>query len=176
MNNQFSEQENVTINQLTYSIGGKSLKAFSVSIDDWKIKNKVLRLWKNDGTLWTNSGEHHWLGWLTITLGKSSDAQSLLKISHEINHEGFSQILLIGMGGASLFAEDLKKTFGKLGGFPELYVLDSINPKQIKAVESKLDLTRTLFIVSSKSGSTLETDLLRPVSYTHLTLPTNREV
>ena len=161
MNNQFNEQENVTLNQLTYSIGEKSLKAFSISIDDWKIRNKVHRLWKNDATLWTNSGEHNWLGWLTITLGESSDTQSLLKISQEIKHEGFSQILLIGMGGASLFAEVLKKTFGKLGGFPELYVLDSINPNQIKAVESKLDLTRTLFIVSSKSGSTLETDLLR---------------
>ena len=67
----------------------------------------------------------------------------------------------LGMGGSSLCPEVLRKTFGKIEGFPELHVLDSTDPAQIKSIENKIDLTRTLFFVSSKSGTTLEPNIFK---------------
>src|SRR3989337_725200 len=69
--------------------------------------------------------------------------------------------VLLGMGGSSLCPEVIKMTFGKLAGYPELHVLDSTDPAQIKAFEGKVDLANTIFIVSSKSGSTLEPNIFR---------------
>src|SRR5262249_25728492 len=71
----------------------------------------------------------------------------------------FSHVLLLGMGGSSLGPEVMRKTFGKVPGFPELHVLDSTDPAQVKAAESAVDLAHTLFVVSSKSGSTLEPNI-----------------
>src|SRR6202012_2666512 len=74
---------------------------------------------------------------------------------------GFTDVLLLGMGGSSLGPEVLAETFGKQAGYPTLHVLDSTDPAQIKTFENKVDLKRTLFIVSSKSGSTLELNILK---------------
>ena len=74
---------------------------------------------------------------------------------------GFSHVLLLGMGGSSLGPEVMKMTFGKISGFPELHVLDSTDPAQVKTFENKVDLKNTLFIVSSKSGSTLEPNIFK---------------
>ncbi len=74
---------------------------------------------------------------------------------------GFSHVLLLGMGGSSLGPEVLRTTFGKIDGHPELHVLDSTDPAQVKAFEDKVDLKSTLFIVSSKSGSTLEPNIFK---------------
>ena len=74
------------------------------------------------------------------------------KFAEEVEDAGFSHALLLGMGGSSLCPEVFRKTFGKIEGFPELHVLDSTDPAQIKSIENKIDLTKTLFFVSSKSG------------------------
>ncbi|MEE9239646.1 MAG: bifunctional transaldolase/phosoglucose isomerase, partial [bacterium] len=85
----------------------------------------------------------------------------LQEIADEAKSGGFSHVLLLGMGGSSLCPEVLKMTFGKIGGHPELQVLDSTDPAQIKALERKVDLAHTLFIVSSKSGTTLEPNIFK---------------
>src|SRR5439155_24205894 len=79
----------------------------------------------------------------------------------EIHKEKFRDILLLGMGGSSLCPEVLAKTFGHISGFPKLHVLDSTDPAQVKTFEKKIDLAKTIFIVSSKSGSTLEPNIFK---------------
>ena len=91
----------------------------------------------------------------------SRNARAFRKIAEEIRAAGFKQAVLLGMGGSSLCVEVLKLTFGKISGYPEVLVLDSTDPAQIKALESKLDLAKTIFIVSSKSGSTLEPNIFK---------------
>ena len=87
--------------------------------------------------------------------------ENLRKVAEDAKSGGFSDILLLGMGGSSLCPEVLRMTFGKIAGYPELHVLDSTDPAQIKSFEDKIDLAKTLFIVSSKSGSTLEPNIFK---------------
>ena len=82
-------------------------------------------------------------------------------MAEDIRQQGFSHIVLLGMGGSSLGPEVFAETFGRQNGRPELLVLDSTDPAQIRTIESKIDPARTLFIVSSKSGSTLEPNILK---------------
>jgi glucose-6-phosphate isomerase len=101
------------------------------------------------------------MGWLGITERQLPHRPHLRTIGEEIKSAGFTHVLLLGMGGSSLCPEVLKMTFGKIDGFPELHILDSTDPAQVKAVEKKVDLKKTLFIVSSKSGSTLEPNIFK---------------
>jgi transaldolase/glucose-6-phosphate isomerase len=130
--------------------------AVKPSLEDWQVNGKVRRLWARDATLWTGTDESSWLGWLGITEDHRAHLDHLTSITGEARAAGFTHALLLGMGGSSLCPEVTKLTFGKIGGHPELFILDSTDPAQVKAVERKVDLLRTLFIVSSKSGSTLE--------------------
>jgi transaldolase/glucose-6-phosphate isomerase len=131
-----------------------------VSLEDWRANGKVKKLWARDATLWTGSDEGEWLGWLGIVDEQLGHIEQLKKIAEDIRRAGFSHALLLGMGGSSLCPEVIKTTFGKIPGSPELFVLDSIDPAQVKTFESKVDLASTLFIVSSKSGTTLEPNSL----------------
>jgi transaldolase / glucose-6-phosphate isomerase len=127
--------------------------------DAWRAHGNVRRLWQGDKSLWTNDDEDRWLGWLD---GVSADQlKTCATFAEEIRREGFSDALLLGMGGSSLGPEVLATTFGRKGGFPRLRILDSTVPAQIKAIEATLDLGKTLFIVSSKSGSTTEPNILK---------------
>src|SRR4029450_6495401 len=87
--------------------------------------------------------------------------ERLTGIREAAKSAGFSHVLLLGMGGSSLGPEVIKTTFGTISGFPELHVLDSTDPAQVKAFENKVHLKNTLFIVSSKSGSTLEPNVFK---------------
>ncbi|MBI3450893.1 MAG: bifunctional transaldolase/phosoglucose isomerase, partial [Acidobacteria bacterium] len=82
-------------------------------------------------------------------------------IVEDVMKEGFTTALLRGLGGSSLCPEVMKLTFGKQKGFPELHVLDSTDPAQVMAFEKKIDLAKTIFIVSSKSGGTLEPNIFK---------------
>jgi transaldolase/glucose-6-phosphate isomerase len=119
------------------------------------------RLWSKDPSLWTGDGEGGWLGWLEAAQGEAVDVGALAAFQSEVKAAGFSHAVLLGMGGSSLGAEVLSQVFGAQPGFPDLVILDSTDPAQIRRVEAQIDIARTLFIVSSKSGSTLEPDLLR---------------
>jgi transaldolase/glucose-6-phosphate isomerase len=119
----------------------------------------VRRLWQRDKLLWTNNDEDRWLGWLDSI----DDAQiaEYATFAGEIKQENFKDAVLLGMGGSSLGPQVLAETFGQQVGWPRLRILDSTVPAQIKALEAELDLGRTLFIVSSKSGGTTEPNILK---------------
>lgn len=131
------------------------------TLDAWIGEGKIRRLWERDASLWTNSGEEKWLGWLTIVEEMKGSLDGLRRLSEEVKAEGFSHALLLGMGGSSLCPELLSLTFGRQPGFPEMLVLDSTDPVQVKSIEDRIDLARTLFIVASKSGTTLEPNIFK---------------
>jgi len=151
----------VSINRLAYKLPEELSAAVAASLDDWKNNNKVARLWQKDASLWSSSDENKWLGWLTITEQQLANFGTLKQLAVEVKKAKLKHVLLLGMGGSSLCPEVLRMTFGKIAGFPELHVLDSTDPTQIKAIEKKLDLKKTLCIVSSKSGSTLEPNIFK---------------
>ena len=151
----------MSVNRLAYKLPKELEAAVNASLDDWKKENRVARLWQKDASLWSNSDEANWLGWLTITEEQLASVATFKQLAAEVKKARFRQVLLLGMGGSSLCPEVLRMTFGKVAGFPELYVLDSTDPVQIKTLEKKLDLKRTLCIVSSKSGSTLEPNIFK---------------
>ena len=135
--------------------------AVKTTIGDWQSGSKMQRLWQRDATLWTGDDEASWLGWLDITEEQIAHPIELRNLAKEVWSAGFKDILLLGMGGSSLCPEVLRMTFGKIAGYPDLHVLDSTDPAQVKAFEDKVDIARTLFIVSSKSGSTLEPNIFK---------------
>ncbi len=135
------------------------------AVADWLSGGKMQRLWQGDASLWTGDDEAKWLGWLDITDDQIAHPTELRNLSKEVWSAGFKDILLLGMGGSSLCPEVLRKTFGQIAGYPNLHVLDSTDPAQVKAFEAKIDIARTLFIVSSKSGSTLEPNIFKQYFY-----------
>jgi len=140
-------------------------QAVDATIKDWQANDKMNRLWKGDATLWTNDEEDKWLGWLHITEDQIAHLQQLSAIASQAAKGGFDHAVLLGMGGSSLCPEVLKITFGKQPGFPELLVLDSTDPQQIRALEKRINIAKTLFIVASKSGSTLEPNIYKQYFY-----------
>jgi len=148
-------------NQQTASLPADLDTAVKKNLNDWRASGKVRRLWQHDASLWTGEDEANWLGWLDVTDEQLANAPQLKAFADEVKSAGFSDILLLGMGGSSLCPEVLALTFGQTPGFPRLHVLDSTDPAQIRSVEKKLDLAKTLFIVSSKSGSTLEPNIYK---------------
>jgi len=151
----------VSVNRQTYTLPEKLATDVNASIQDWKKNGKVKRLWQKDASLWTGTDEDKWLGWLDITEQQIEDADKLKQIAADIKKAGFKNALLLGMGGSSLCPEVLRMTFGKAAGYPDLHVLDSTDPAQIKSIEESVDLASTLCIVSSKSGSTLEPNIYK---------------
>jgi glucose-6-phosphate isomerase len=123
---------------------------------EWDRSGATGRLWEKDAALWTSADEGKWLGWLGALDAGRALLPALGEIAAGVRRDGFTHALLLGMGGSSLCPEVLARTFGRQPGAPELHVLDSTVPSQVAAVESRVDLDRTLVIVASKSGSTLE--------------------
>jgi len=145
----------------SYSLPDALKKQVDDAVADWSKGDKVRRLWQRDAALWTNTDESQWLGWLDIVEQQNANVPAFQKFAREVKNENFTDILLLGMGGSSLCPEVLAKTYGQIDGFPQLHVLDSTDPQQVKAFEDAVDLERTLFIVSSKSGSTLEPNIFK---------------
>jgi transaldolase/glucose-6-phosphate isomerase len=131
------------------------------TIAEWQSRGNMQRLWQRDATLWTGSDEDKWLGWLDIVEEQTAQHDQLQKIAKEVQNRGFQHVLLLGMGGSSLCPEVLRMTFGRIPHFPTLHVLDSTDPAQVKSFEHQIDIPTTLFIVSSKSGSTLEPNIFK---------------
>jgi transaldolase/glucose-6-phosphate isomerase len=149
------------VSRQTYSLPAELVSSVKTAIDDWRANGKVRRLWQRDASLWTGSDEANWLGWLGITEEQIEQSESLKKVVEDAKSGGFAHVLLLGMGGSSLCPEVLRMTYGKISGYPELHVLDSTDPAQIRSFEKIIDLAKTLFIVSSKSGSTLEPNIFK---------------
>jgi transaldolase / glucose-6-phosphate isomerase len=155
----------VSLNKISYKLPAALAEGVKTSLADWKTNNKVARLWQKDASLWTGADEGKWLGWLNVTEEQLKGILALRKLAADIKKAKFRHAVLLGMGGSSLCVEVLRLTFGKFGGHPELHVLDSTDPAQIKALEKKLDLKKTICIVSSKSGSTLEPNIFKQYFY-----------
>jgi len=149
------------INPQSASLPSDLDAAVKKNLNDWRASGKVRRLWQHDPSLWTKDDEGNWLGWLGITDDQLAGVGPLKAFANEIKGAGFSDILLLGMGGSSLCPEVLAQTYPQTPGFPRLHILDSTDPAQIRSVEKKINLTKTLFIVSSKSGSTLEPNIYK---------------
>ena len=157
------------MSRLKTSLPESLARAVKAAIGDWQSGGKMQRLWQGDASLWSGGDEAGWLGWLDITEEQIARPVELRNLAKEVWSAGFRDILLLGMGGSSLCPEVLRKTFGKVPGYPDLHVLDSTDPAQVKAFESKVDIARTLFIVSSKSGSTLEPNILKQYFFERMT-------
>ncbi|MGB9404470.1 MAG: bifunctional transaldolase/phosoglucose isomerase [Candidatus Acidiferrales bacterium] len=117
------------------------------------------RLWAKDPTLWASVSTPeitNRLGWLTLPEVMREQVRDLVAFREQIKSEGFTDAVVLGMGGSSLAPEVFEKTFGSRPGYPELHVLDSTHPAAVKAIKDAVDLRHTLFIVSSKSGTTTE--------------------
>ena len=116
------------------------------------------RIWKKDYTVWKPDPEEitDRLGWLTVTDLMQEQAAEIESFAREVRDAGFRHVVLLGMGGSSLGAEVMRAVFGSDAGFPRLIVLDSTLPSTLKAVTDAIDPARTLFVVSSKSGTTTE--------------------
>jgi transaldolase / glucose-6-phosphate isomerase len=112
----------------------------------------VERIWARDATVWTGAGEDTWLGWLDEPKRMHERAGEISEFAAAARKK-FDTFVLLGMGGSSLAPEVLKRTFGA----KQLHVLDTTHPAMIRHAEKSLDLSKTMFIVSSKSGGTLET-------------------
>lgn len=130
-------------------------------LEDWRKTGKGRKLWAKDASVWTGGDEASWLKWLDIVDERLAHVSELEAFASEVKAKGFSDVLLLGMGGSSLGPEVIAETFGQIAGFPKLHVLDSTDPQQVKTFENAVDLRKTLFIVSSKSGGTLEPNILK---------------
>ncbi|NNN19665.1 MAG: bifunctional transaldolase/phosoglucose isomerase [Acidimicrobiaceae bacterium] len=133
--------------------------------DEWRESSKVGRIWLHDRRVWSNKDEDKWLGWLSTPMDQSSHAHHFLQISRMVGDNRFQDAVVLGMGGSSLCPEALSMTFDPVKGFPRLSILDSTDPVQIKRLAEKLDLSETLFFVSSKSGTTLEPNIYADYFY-----------
>ena len=149
------------VNQQSATLPADLDAAVKKNLSDWRATGKVRRLWDHDASLWTNEDEAKWLGWLGIVDEQLAAAAKLKALADEIKSGGFSDVLLLGMGGSSLCPEVLALTFPQTPGFPRLHILDSTDPAQIRNTEKKINLAKTLFIVSSKSGGTLEPNIYK---------------
>ena len=160
--NQQSEGASTEIaRRQTYRMPPELDSAVCNSLRDWEVNDKVRRLWERDATLWTGTDESRWLGWLGITEDQLAHIGHLTSLAEEVRSSGFRHALLLGMGGSSLCPEVMALTFGKIHGWPQLHVLDSTDPAQVRATEKNVELAKTLCIVSSKSGSTLEPNIFK---------------
>src|SRR6478609_4164682 len=143
----------------SYSLPSDMKKAVEQARESWEQANSTERLWKRDATLWSNQDESRWLGWLDIVSEEAASVSKFKALAAGIAEDGFTHLVLLGMGGSSLCPEVFSLTFGKQPHAPELLVLDSTDPLQIRALRAKIDPRRTLFCVSSKSGTTLEPNI-----------------
>src|SRR5690348_3233645 len=108
-----------------YSLPDSLSKQVNEAAADWRKGDKVRRLWQRDASLWTNTDESQWLGWMDVVEQQLANKDDFKKLADQVRQQKFTDILLLGMGGSSLCPDVLAKTFGQVKGFPRLHVLDS---------------------------------------------------
>ncbi|MGB9880642.1 MAG: hypothetical protein ACPLRM_07760, partial [Anaerolineae bacterium] len=143
--------------------GTASLGEFQVVVESalrqMAAQGIMARIWAQDHTVWKPDPTEiaNRLGWLHSAEAMLDEVPQLEKLAHEVQTNGYRYALLLGMGGSSLAPEVFRLTFAVREGYLDLAVLDSTDPETILSYAERLDLTRTLFIVSTKSGTTVET-------------------
>lgn len=126
----------------------------------WNRERFILRLWEKDPSLWLDSFNQeipNRLGWLTAPITAEKELKEIENIGEKIKEAGISHIVLLGMGGSSLAAQVLYETLNKKDSSPDMFVLSSTHPAAVHEIEKNIDIKKTVFVVSSKSGTTLET-------------------
>ncbi len=157
------------LNPMSHKLPEELDKDVQAALEDWRKEGKVRRLWAADASLWTETDEANWLGWLEIVDKQLKGVAHLQSFADDVKSAGFTDVLLLGMGGSSLGPEVFGETFGSKPGFPNLHVLDSTDPEQVRHFEARINPARTLFLVSSKSGSTLEPNIFKQYFYERAT-------
>jgi transaldolase/glucose-6-phosphate isomerase len=146
---------------------GELTDIIHAEINGWQDEHKMQRLWAHDASLWTGSDESEWMGWLNVAIEKE-EIPRIEFLSNELKTNNMTDIVLMGMGGSSLCPAMMANTFGKIVGYPKLHILDSTDPAQIRHLEERITLDKTFFIVSSKSGNTLEPNIFKDYFYGRL--------
>jgi len=159
------------LNKMTHSLPAELSEAFAVQLAAWQENGYVSRIWNKQADLWTDDDESKWLGWLDVVGRELGDLEKYRALRADVEQAGFTDVLLMGMGGSSLAPEVLAVTFDK----ENFHILDSTVPAQVKAIEDGLDLEKTLFIVASKSGSTLEPNCFKQYFFDRLAERVGRE-
>jgi len=135
---------------------GSSTESVERALDALRTDGAIRRLWARDASLWTGGEEDRWLGWLCAPGDAAAQAAQYAALATRVHSEGTRHVVVMGMGGSSLCPDVLSRTFGPAPGHPEVLVLDSTVPAQVASLEARLELDRTLFVVPSKSGGTIE--------------------
>jgi transaldolase / glucose-6-phosphate isomerase len=127
-------------------------------VEEAQKQDVARRVWHHDETLWGGPGPEigNRLGWLTIAQRMLDQTDSLKQFVDEVRADGLQTVVLCGMGGSSLAPEVMRQSFERGSGGLDLHVLDTTDPGAIKELEDSIDLERTLFLISSKSGGTIE--------------------
>ncbi len=160
---------------LHYTLPETLDKAVDAGLETWRKDGTVRRMWARDASVWTGGPEAKWLAWLDIVAERLEHVSELEAFQKDVQGAGFQHVLLLGMGGSSLGPEVFGQTFGKRAGWPGLHVLDSTDPEQVKTFETAVDLAKTLVIVSSKSGGTLEPNILKAYFWDKMQAAVGRE-
>ena len=132
--------------------------AFDAETETWRKEGLIRKLWAMDKSLWTSEDEDKWGGWLDIVAKELADP-ALHAFAEDVKKTGFTDVVLLGMGGSSLGPEVLSETFGQIEGAPRFHMLDATDPQQIHTLDAAIEIKTTLFITSSKSGGTLEPNI-----------------
>ncbi len=140
---------------MQWSLGGMQAKV-DAELAKWQKEDLVRRLWAKDKSVWTDADENNWLGWLDIVADQQNKLAEYRALADDVKSTGFTSAVLLGMGGSSLAPEVFANTFGTVSGFPKVHVLDSTVPAHVERIAKQVDLPKTVFIVASKSGSTIE--------------------
>ncbi|MES1241678.1 MAG: hypothetical protein ABUT39_08660 [Acidobacteriota bacterium] len=138
---------------------GRWERAVQGRLERWEAAGFGRRLWAKDHTVWSEEPVPELtdrLGWLKLPESMRTQAEDLARFAQEIRAEGCRDAVVLGMGGSSLAPEVFARTYRSAPGYPELSVLDSTHPEAVRALAGRLDPAKTLFLVSSKSGSTTE--------------------
>jgi transaldolase / glucose-6-phosphate isomerase len=149
------------LDRLELHLGRKYQRRVDRRLKDWQNAQFAARVWQKDDALWSKEPQPELtdrLGWLELPESMEKQVGGLTAFAGQVKADGIKHVVLLGMGGSSLAPEVFQQTFGNASGYPELRVLDSTHPAAVKAVEARIDLARTIFLVSSKSGTTTETN------------------
>src|SRR6185369_1655350 len=162
---QFMNREGFQLGPLSERVSG--------AIETARAENVAQRIWSKDASLWKSDDESakvigNALGWLNVVGEMLGVVDELVAFAESVRDRGFRHVMVCGMGGSSLCAEVLARTFGHQPGFPELLVLDSTDPDVIAAFQKRIDIERCLFVIASKSGSTTEPNVFYKFWYEEL--------
>jgi transaldolase/glucose-6-phosphate isomerase len=155
-----------TLDAQAMSLGADIAGDVKALTERWRADGLVRRLWRRDAAVWTGRDEDKWLGWLDVVAREQAETDRYAAFAGWVQSRGFTDVVVLGMGGSSLGPDVLATTFGAQDGFPRLRILDSTDPAQVRRLEAAIAPDTTLFIVSSKSGGTTEPNALMDYFYT----------